>query len=272
MKGGETHVSGMPFRLDVVETGEQWVVTCTTPHGKAVSRIPAPFVGPLHVPVKTRCAQWITAADRGDQRSDRRSSRWHSEPHSDTTTIGCAQANNAMPMRGVSQMAKDSDPLISALAMALFVSYLSARPDPTKAEVEIAIGHAIRAYGGTCGCAGEVAAAYGEHPEIAAPRMRWARDVIWLHLVEHLDKSRDTAALPGSLATTARREDCRALREARRSQTVGYVLDIENIPKQQGGIAGNELLHRRAERQTRAHAGARTGTLEGERRMRPNKS
>jgi len=36
-------VSGMPFRLDVVETGEQWVVTCTTPHGKAVSRIPAPF-------------------------------------------------------------------------------------------------------------------------------------------------------------------------------------------------------------------------------------
>ena len=36
-------MSGMPFRLDVVETGEQWVVTCTTPHGKAVSRIPAPF-------------------------------------------------------------------------------------------------------------------------------------------------------------------------------------------------------------------------------------
>src|SRR5262252_4278772 len=33
----------MPFRLDIVETGEQWVVTCTTPHGKAVSRIPAPF-------------------------------------------------------------------------------------------------------------------------------------------------------------------------------------------------------------------------------------
>jgi hypothetical protein len=36
-------VSCMPFRLDIVETGEQWVVTCTTPHGKAVSRIPAPF-------------------------------------------------------------------------------------------------------------------------------------------------------------------------------------------------------------------------------------
>lgn len=36
-------MSGMPFQLDTVETGEQWVVTCTTPHGKAVSRIPAPF-------------------------------------------------------------------------------------------------------------------------------------------------------------------------------------------------------------------------------------
>jgi WD40 repeat protein len=36
-------VSGMPFRLDIVETGDQWVVTCATPHGKAVSRIPAPF-------------------------------------------------------------------------------------------------------------------------------------------------------------------------------------------------------------------------------------
>ena len=42
-EGGEAHVSGMPFRLDIVETGEQWVVTCATPHGKAVSRIPAPF-------------------------------------------------------------------------------------------------------------------------------------------------------------------------------------------------------------------------------------
>lgn len=31
-------MSGMPFRLDIVETGEQWVVTCATPHGKAASR------------------------------------------------------------------------------------------------------------------------------------------------------------------------------------------------------------------------------------------
>jgi hypothetical protein len=57
-------------------------------------------------------------------------------------------------------------------------------------------------------------------------------------------------AVPGWLATTARRESCRALREPRGSQTVGYVLDIEIIPSQQGGIAGDELLHRQAERQS----------------------
>jgi hypothetical protein len=33
----------MPFLLDLVETGEQRVVTCTTPHGKAASPIPVPF-------------------------------------------------------------------------------------------------------------------------------------------------------------------------------------------------------------------------------------
>jgi hypothetical protein len=45
-------VSGMSFLLDLVETGELRVVTCTTPHGKAASPIPAPF-GPdvLHSPL-----------------------------------------------------------------------------------------------------------------------------------------------------------------------------------------------------------------------------
>jgi hypothetical protein len=36
-------VSGMPFLLDLFETGEQRVVTCTTLHGKAASPIPVPF-------------------------------------------------------------------------------------------------------------------------------------------------------------------------------------------------------------------------------------
>ena len=75
-------------------------------------------------------------------------------------------------------MIRDFDQLMSARADALFVSHLSAQHSPTRMEVETAISHAVRAHGGTRGCAGEVAAAYGRYPETAAPRMRWARAVV----------------------------------------------------------------------------------------------
>src|SRR5215831_5363920 len=65
---------------------------------------------------------------------------------------------------------------------------------------------------------------------------------VWLHLVERLDQIRDPAALPGWLTTTAQRECWRALREARRPQAAGYVLDFEIIPDQQSAIAEDELL------------------------------
>jgi hypothetical protein len=80
--------------------------------------------------------------------------------------------------QGVSRMVMDFDHLMSARADALFVSHLSARHSPTRIEVETAIRQAVRAHGGIRGCAGEVAAAYGGHPETAAPRMRWARAVV----------------------------------------------------------------------------------------------
>jgi hypothetical protein len=67
---------------------------------------------------------------------------------------------------------------LSAGANALFTSHLSARHDYTTVEVAAAIRHAFGAHHGIRGCAGEVAAAYGEHPETAASRMRWARAVI----------------------------------------------------------------------------------------------
>ena len=66
----------------------------------------------------------------------------------------------------------------AALADALFASDLSARCEHTRIEVATAIRHAIGTHNGIRGCAGEVAAAYGEHPETAARRMRWARAVI----------------------------------------------------------------------------------------------
>ena len=71
-----------------------------------------------------------------------------------------------------------SGQLLAARAEALFTSNLSAQCAYTQIEVAAAIRHAIGTHNGIRGCAGEVAAAYGEHPETAARRMRWARATI----------------------------------------------------------------------------------------------
>jgi hypothetical protein len=71
-----------------------------------------------------------------------------------------------------------SGQLLAARAGALFTSDLSARCEYTQIEVAAAIRHAIGTHSGINGCAGAVAAAFGEHPETAARRMRWARAVI----------------------------------------------------------------------------------------------
>src|SRR5262249_2610140 len=66
----------------------------------------------------------------------------------------------------------------AALADALFLSDLPARAEPARIEVATAIRHAIGTHHGIGGCAAEVAAAYGEYPETAARRMRWACAVV----------------------------------------------------------------------------------------------
>lgn len=67
---------------------------------------------------------------------------------------------------------------LPALAAVLFTSDLSALREHTTIEVATAIRHAIDAHHGIGGCVAEVAASYGEHPETAACRMRWAITVI----------------------------------------------------------------------------------------------
>ena len=71
-----------------------------------------------------------------------------------------------------------SGQVLAAGAEALFVSSLSAQREYTQIEVVDAISYAIGTHDGIRGCEGEVAAAYGEHPETAARRMRWARAVV----------------------------------------------------------------------------------------------
>lgn len=69
----------------------------------------------------------------------------------------------------------------AAWAAALFTSDLSAQCQHTPIEVATAIKQAIGAHHGIVGCVAEMAAAYGEHPETATRRMRWARTVIAGH-------------------------------------------------------------------------------------------
>ncbi len=71
-------------------------------------------------------------------------------------------------------MASETE-LLTARAEALFTSDLSAGCCHSEAEIAAAIIRAIRSHSAAGGCAGQVAAAYGEHPQNAAPRMRWAR-------------------------------------------------------------------------------------------------
>lgn len=90
-------------------------------------------------------------------------------------------------------MKSTADLLTAARAEALFTSHLSAAGNPSYADVDAAIRTAIRARGGTRAVAADVAEAYGDHPETAAPRMRWARCV-----VDQLYGSRSTCAPSGA--------------------------------------------------------------------------
>ena len=65
----------------------------------------------------------------------------------------------------------------TARADALFASTLQRSDEPTVAQVHGAIAAALAEFG-IRGCAAQVAQAYGEHPETAAPRMRWARAAV----------------------------------------------------------------------------------------------
>jgi hypothetical protein len=68
----------------------------------------------------------------------------------------------------------------AARANALFASALQRSDEPSAAQVRQAIAATVRAFG-TRDCAARVAQAYGEHPETAVPRMRWARAVVEGH-------------------------------------------------------------------------------------------
>ena len=62
-------------------------------------------------------------------------------------------------------------------ADALFASVLQRSDEPSAGQVRKAAAAAMRAYGGR-GCAERVAQEFGDHPEAAVARMRWACGVV----------------------------------------------------------------------------------------------
>jgi hypothetical protein len=59
-------------------------------------------------------------------------------------------------------------------ADAVFVSALQRSEQPSADQIRQAVAAAVRAHGPR-GCAERVAQEFGDHPETAAARMRWAR-------------------------------------------------------------------------------------------------
>ena len=60
------------------------------------------------------------------------------------------------------------------MAEAVFASTLQPSDAPTPREVSAAIRTSLRRHHGSRGCADVLAAEYGDHPDAAAARMRWA--------------------------------------------------------------------------------------------------
>jgi hypothetical protein len=73
---------------------------------------------------------------------------------------------------------KTPDILTAARAEALFSSGLPTGENASPAEVKAAICATVRSLGSCRNCAAQVAREYGDHPETAVPRMRWALTVV----------------------------------------------------------------------------------------------
>lgn len=67
--------------------------------------------------------------------------------------------------------------ITAAQADALFVSVLQRSEQPSARQVRQATAAALRRFG-SGGCADLVAQEFGDHPELAAARMRWARQAV----------------------------------------------------------------------------------------------
>ena len=75
-------------------------------------------------------------------------------------------------------MTKAAMKQLTDAAQALFVSALQPSDRPAPQQVRAAIGMSLATYRDPSGCAALMAAEFGEHPEQAADRMRWALELV----------------------------------------------------------------------------------------------
>jgi hypothetical protein len=80
-------------------------------------------------------------------------------------------------MPATTQIAFTQMNMNDARCHALFSSALQPSDAPTADMVATAIGRAIQQFG-IGGCAGRMAQEFGDHPDAAASRMRWVRQLI----------------------------------------------------------------------------------------------
>jgi hypothetical protein len=66
---------------------------------------------------------------------------------------------------------------VSTLAEALFVSPLRPADRPATSQVRAAIAASLQTFGAR-GCLAAMAEEFGDHPETAAARMRWALSLV----------------------------------------------------------------------------------------------
>jgi hypothetical protein len=88
--------------------------------------------------------------------------------------IRCVGRPEGAKTRGLVRTRLD---VTDARCEALFASALQQSDTPDADMVAAVISHAVRQLG-TRGCAGRMAQEFGDHPEMAAERMRWVRQLV----------------------------------------------------------------------------------------------
>jgi hypothetical protein len=90
----------------------------------------------------------------------------------------------------------------AARCEALFASALQRSDEPTLIEVRDAIQRAVRELGSR-GCAAWVAQEFGDHPETAILRMKWAREAVERAFIERAGLAATANAATSTADTNA---------------------------------------------------------------------